>query len=271
MRKLILAGLLVLGLLCPVLAQEEITLVVKRVSGKIPLDLNGSVWKGIKPTLVELQMQDQAAPFGGGSIKDVIVRAIHNGKEIAFLMEWKDKTRDETMEGMASFRDGVALQFPLKTDDPGTPLMGGDGLVNIWYWRADWQAILDGRYKEVQPVLDYYPEKSLPGGTGLIPAVLAENPIARGPKGSPVEDLNARSYGTLTSQDRQDVSGKGAWKKGTWRVLFLRPLKTKDPMDAQFVPGKQTFINFAAWNGGDKDKNGHKSVTFLWHFLKLEK
>jgi DMSO reductase family type II enzyme heme b subunit len=104
-------------------------------------------------------------------------------------------------------------------------------LVNIWQFKADWN------------------EES---------------------RSSPVEDLNAAGPGTLTTQDRQDVSGKGQYSNGRWKVIFLRSLQTDDEDDAQFWPGLQTWVNFAVWDGSHKDMAGQKSVSEIWHHLIFE-
>ncbi len=83
---------------------------------------------------------------------------------------------------------------------------------------------------------------------------------------SPVEDLNAEGFSTLTTQANQDVMGEGNWSNNRWAVVFKRALKTNDQNDTQFASGK-TPIAFAIWNGQNKERNGQKGVT-QWHELK---
>ena len=42
---------------------------------------------------VNLQIQDRAFPNGGGSVQEVEVRGVHNGKVIFFGINWSDATR----------------------------------------------------------------------------------------------------------------------------------------------------------------------------------
>ena len=51
---------------------------------------------------------------------------------------------------------------------------------------------------------------------------------------SPVEDLTAAGYSTLTTQEEQDVLGRGVWQDKTWRVVFKRTLVNSDNADVQF-------------------------------------
>merc|ERR1712096_140515 len=55
---------------------------------------------------------------------------------------------------------------------------------------------------------------------------------------SPVEDLNAEGFSTLTTQAHQDVQGNGNWSNNRWSVVFKRTLSTGDANDTQFQTGK---------------------------------
>ena len=83
---------------------------------------------------------------------------------------------------------------------------------------------------------------------------------------SPVEDLNAEGFSTLTTQAHQDVQGEGNWNNNRWAVVYKRALKTEDQNDTQFTGGK-TPIAFAVWNGSNKERNGQKGIT-QWHELQ---
>ena len=92
--------------------------------------------------------------------------------------------------------------------------------------------------------------------------ILSDNTMRR----SPVEDLNAEGFGSLTTQAHQDVDGKGNWNNDRWTVVFKRALKTKDIDDTQFT-GNKTPIAIAIWNGQNKERNGQKAVT-QWQTLR---
>ena len=83
---------------------------------------------------------------------------------------------------------------------------------------------------------------------------------------SPVEDLNAEGFSTLTTQAHQDVQGKGNWSNNRWSVVFKRSLTNSDENDTQFKGGK-TPMAIAIWNGQNKERNGQKGVT-QWNELK---
>lgn len=91
--------------------------------------------------------------------------------------------------------------------------------------------------------------------------ILSTNSMRR----SPVEDLNAEGFSTLTTQAHQDVDGKGNWNNNRWTVVFKRDMKTKDSNDTQFT-GTKTPMAIAIWNGQNKERNGQKAVT-QWQTL----
>lgn len=184
--------------------------------------------------------------------------------------------------------------------------MGSEGeRVNIWQWKATWSkedagtagnemmqdledqyhymAMGSGSYYIYEPAgkLILVPRQSskvserhthIDPGMGKNEGVfnpgratgniLSDNTLRR----SPVEDLNAEGFSTLTTQAHQDVDGSGNWSNNRWMVVFKRSLKTKDPNDTQFT-GKETPIAFAIWNGNNKERNGQKALT-IFHILK---
>jgi DMSO reductase family type II enzyme heme b subunit len=86
-------------------------------------------------------------------------------------------------------------------------------------------------------------------------------------------DMNAQGFGTLKVQERQDVTGKGVYQNGTWKVQFTRALSTDDAEhDVQVKPGEFINIAFAVWDGkklesGDlKEKGSQKAVSSWWYF-----
>jgi DMSO reductase family type II enzyme heme b subunit len=101
-------------------------------------------------------------------------------------------------------------------------------------------------------------------------AASAGNVISQ-PHRTPVEDANARGFGSFKSQplDRQNVDGKGIWHDGFWNVIFIRDLKSKDKEDVKFAAGKAVPVAFAIWSGKQHDRNGRKMVS-NWYQLILE-
>jgi len=91
------------------------------------------------------------------------------------------------------------------------------------------------------------------------------------PRLSPVEDLVAGGFGTLTSEpaEGQNVQGNGTWENGRWRVVFNRDLASSESEDVTFKAGQVYSVAFAAWDGANGERNGQKS-TSQWVSLQLE-
>jgi cytochrome b558/566 subunit A len=103
-----------------------------------------------------------------------------------------------------------------------------------------------------------------------MPAQAAGNPMAAAQFQSPVEDLIAGGFGSLTPQsaEGQNVQGSGGWVDGRWRVIFTRDLVSDEAEDISFAADKVYSIAFAAWDGANDERNGEKS-TSQWLSLQL--
>ncbi len=225
---------------------------VVKVAGEIPLNPDNAFWKNtdhLKTQLVELGPQMITNPkWPDPSIKSVKVSGVHNEIEIALLLEWDDLSLENKIEVSATHTDQAALMFPLS---PGKELpaitMGSENeIVNIWQWRAIWEPNL----------IDKSKRNNRTRREGLLGS------ISR----SPVEDLTAAGYSTLTTQDEQNVSGRGTWQNKTWRVIFKRPLLNSDNADIQLR--NSTAMAIAVWNGGNRERNGQKGIS-NWVLLRL--
>ncbi|MBI4428896.1 MAG: c-type cytochrome [Ignavibacteriales bacterium] len=224
-------------------------------------------------------------------IDRVTVKSVTDGKSLAFRLEWEDATQDDQALHVGKFGDAAAIQLPL--DPASQPFFGmGDTnfAVNIWQWKSWWEADLK-KYAGVDNAfprndadfyffdvsggsrMEYFVSKdsaskiSMPWNAGWASA----NPLSSQLRVSPVEDLNARGFGTLTSQgsSEQNVSGKGIWKDDKWSVVFVRPLASNDRNDVVLKSGMSIAVSFAVWDGSLQDRNGQKMVT-NWYKFSIE-
>ncbi|MBI3354975.1 MAG: hypothetical protein HY034_08845 [Nitrospirae bacterium] len=257
----------------PLANPQGLTVVSKSVKVAIPSDPRDPVWDKVVGITIPLSSQiianprAFALPKGKSSVRQVAVKSINNGKEIAFLLEWEDSSENAALDNTAAYRDAAAIEFPVKkAGEKETPYFGmghGDKMVNIWQWKAD----LEGGKERAVPLGASYPGEGLKYSVDWYEGRIYNLPkkVRKGP----VEDLNAEGFGTLTLQDSQDVMGKGLWSGGKWRVVFFRAITTKDKEDAVFKRGTTMPIAFAIWDGGNLEKDGQKSIS-TWHELKVE-
>ncbi|GMV51468.1 MAG: hypothetical protein AMXMBFR67_30110 [Nitrospira sp.] len=258
-----LSGLFVLALVLggvgiPIVSSEGMIIRAQAVPGEIPTAPDDPLWQKIPPMTLPLSGQIITRPvWPEPTARALAVRAVHNGTDIAFLLEWQDNTKNDRLTP-GTFRDGVALGLPLG-DAPAFFCMGQlDHYINIWHWKADWQSDIDRRAARTT-------EKDK-GGSGeprrfeVIPR-----------RASSVEDLIGGGFSTLTTKEKQGrVQGKATWKDGTWHVVMRRPLSSEEQdNEAKLIPGRIQAVSFAVWNGENKERNGQKAVA-PWFQLALD-
>ena len=243
--------------------------VVNRAS--LPSDPTATAWADVPVHLAPLLLQDMVEPrLLTPSTAEVRVRAITNGTRLAIRLDWIDPTRAD-LPGPALFSDACAVQFPSKvTAEIPAPQMGEKGKpVEITFWRASWQATVDGRgdsIKDLYPnaAVDHYPYQaaSLDQGSPAQREMEARYSPARalgnrmsGPRERPVEDLIAEGPGTLTSARPAGSDGRGRRTKDGWSVLISRPLPDG------LAPGKRSQVAFGVWEGSQQEGGSRKMRT----------
>lgn len=270
----------------PLASSQGLTLYAASVTEALPLDdPEAQLWNKATAVEVPLSAQNISAPMQMQStVKSVTARALQNENQVAVLVEWADATQDDSTIRVQDFRDAAALQFPLAQGQPYFCMGQQGGNVNIWHWKADWQADIAGRqdmdseypnmYVDLYPFAD--PEKGVTAGVAdysdpnYVPAMQAGNLFASPMRVTPVEDLIAGGFGSLTAQasEAQNVQGFGRWRDGKWQVIFSRDLASNEADDIIFNPGKVYSLAFAVWDGANGDRNGQKS-TSQWVSLQL--
>ncbi len=244
-----------------ILAPEDGLIRVQRLK-RLPTDPMDEAWEALDPVRVPLNpLWPEPNP-----IYAVAVTAVHDGKRIAILCQWRDTTPNGAPIRVQDFQDAVAIQYSLTGNTPFLGMGDKDNPVNLWQWKAGWQAEAEGHRPDMHDLYNsmhvdfYFPFASTT-------ALEAGNVISQ-PHLSPIEDANARGFGTLKSQpmSQQNVKGKGLWHDGFWNVVFLRDLKSKDADDVKFIPGKPVPVAFAVWNGVQRDRNGRKVIS-NWYQL----
>ncbi len=237
-------------------ARGEPVLKSKRVHQDVPLDPDNPIWREAEPLDVPLSGQVIVAPrWQNPSVDLITVRSLYNDKSVGFLLEWNDRFKDTVHRPEIQsqkeayvkldpkrqwvFRDAVEIQFPVRipegADRPYFFLGQPGKSVNLWRWNADWSE--DSSRKTAAEELN---------ATG------AKNPIVPQPA------------------EGQEVTSKGVWNNGRWKVVVVRPLKTRDQKsDIQFEAGKMIPLALHAWDGW-KGEQGLQMAISSWQFLVLE-
>jgi len=239
----------------PLVSSAGMTIRSHFTEGELPSAPDDTAWAKASSLTVPLSGQVITRPvWPEPTARALVVRSLHNGTEIAFLLEWQDNTKNDRLTP-GTFRDGVAIGLPLG-DAPAFFCMGQlDHYINIWHWKADWQSDIDRRASRQA-------EKKEGG-------VRTFEVIPR--RVSSVEDLIGGGFSTLTTKEKQGrIQGKAQWKDGVWRVVMRRPLVSEEPEnEAKLIPGRVQTVSFAVWNGENKERNGQKSVA-PWFQLSID-
>ena len=244
---------------------NESTLKALSVTGDLPDDPGDAAWEGAAAIDIRLAGQVVAPPrWQNPSVEMVTIQALFNDTEIAFRLSWddpfKDVVHDKAQEfdvtelnqvgGMGSyveaidmipraldtFRDAVAMQFPVKpptgTRKPHFYRGASSDQVHLWVWNADL-------------------------------AEVGERATIEG---------NARGWRQpITDQPEtaQQITGGAVWDQGRWRVVMRRPLRTEDKNDVQFEPGVFIPMALNAWDGSNGEHGLIMSLS-SWYYVFLE-
>lgn len=250
-----LLNFLVAGLAYP----QGLIIMAKKVSGELPLDPAGEIWQKASPLEIPLAAQVMAKPrIYDSKIKSLNVRAVHNTRDIVFLVEWTDDSRDALLD-IGEFSDSVALEFPSfnAKSKPHFAMGDEENASNIWYWKAAWQERLESRKSDTT---------ADETGGGIYPGTAVQKRL------SPIENISAQGFGSAKEMERaevQNITGNGKWQSGRWKVVFKRALATQESLNVKFREGGVTPVAFAVWDGISGDRGGRKVVS-TWYYVALE-
>ena len=211
----------------PAFSQQSVAVRATLVKGALPAD-DPTAAVGATAPVAEFPMSPQVhwpVRITEVTAKSVKVRGLHDGTNVAILLEYSDPSEDP--------EDAAALEFMVGDSkahfahgQPMAQVQGGP--VNIWYWKN---------------------------------------------KDSKGVDMGAKGFGTLKPHAHQNVTAKGVYQGGVWKVVFSRPLNTEAlEEDTQFKLGEFASIAFAVWDGKKtdsgqpKEKGSEKAISSWWYF-----
>lgn len=239
--------------------------------GSVPSSPADEAWKQIPEHVAKLIPQDLVEPrLMKPSTPEVRVQAVTNGSEIVFRLRWTDAENND-LPGSSRPTDACAVQIPRNiAPNPPAPQMGEAGhQVDITFWRADWQAAVNGRGDTIRDIypnaaIDHYPFEAapLPPGspeqkemaTRYAPAQALGNRRV-GPREAPVESLVAEGPGTLAPGPQNGAKGQGVRIKDGWAVVIGRKIPEG------LAPRVRTQIAFAVWQGSQQETGARKMRT----------
>jgi len=260
----------------PPVSDSEVKSVFEKT---LPASMDDPIWERVPLYPAKLFLQDVVEPrLMQASTAFVNVQSVTDGQKIIFRLSWNDPTVDD-VPGPGRFGDAAAVQLPASTTpDVPAPQMGENGKpVEITYWSAIFQAMVNGRKDNIQVIypqakIDHYPFEAAPLKPGspiqqemakrYAPARSLENPMS-GPRTVPVQDLVAEGPGTLRPAEKIISNGSGKHSQDGWTVILIRPIPNGSAL------GGRTQVAFAVWEGSHQEVGSRKMRT-AWIPLALE-
>ena len=259
--------------------QPGAPIVAASVDGDLPVtDPKSDLWKQAQPSLVPLVPQQIAQPFlEEAGVAEMDVRALHNGTDLALLLAWNDDKVDD-LDGIHRYHDAVAVQLPTRNAAaPPALTMGAPGSpVHVLQWRATWQRDIDSGGKtgvdQIYPevVHDVMPDDVLPPRTAAYYWVgrKAGNPLSQKLRTTPVEEIVAEGFGSVTHLPKQTARGHGLNSGGRWQVVVAVPT-ARTGVGEPLAPGSSWPVAFAVWLGSENNRGARKQIA-NWQTLTLE-
>ncbi len=226
-----------------VVQPENTVIKADKVQQSLPDSPDDERWQQATPSTFVLVPQIIAKQrFFTPSNDTITVRALYNDTDIAFLVEWDDRSQSlpgnddaETIADKPMSEDAVAIQLPVTIPEGvEKPYFGmGDAVhpVNIWHWKS---------------------------GTTEIPESITLT--------------NSKGFKEIELRDAETIrlNASSQYHEGTWRVVINRALNTDEAdKDIQFSAGRFIPIAFAAWDGSNSEKGSkHTMTTWYWLLLK---
>ena len=235
--------------------KSKIVIESELTEGKIPFSPDDSLWINAESSEIPLAGQILIQPgLWNPSINSVMIRSLYNRDNIAFLLEWNDRTNRQ----VEAFIDAIALEFPVKIPEGARKpsfAMGDSGKqVHILRWEAYQSDLKSALPASKEEGTEQENTKEKTGRNQIV-----------------IDEYNARGHKTIKKQpaESQITSGIGQWKDGRWRVLIKRPLFSADRNDTPFEKGKLIPLALAVWDGSNGEYGGLKSIS-PWYYITLK-
>lgn len=225
-----------------------------------PTEPGAVAWENATERSVQLNPQQMALPYGGGTVGQLAVETAANDSHVAFRLTWEDPTADSNISEPGAYSDAAAIMLR-RGEQPPIMMGGGDAPVNIWYWRASWQ-----ENDSVGGDMYAYPHPDAETKPGLA----AGNPLSKQRYSDYGQNYYAKGYGSLSYAETQPVQASGRRTDDGWQVVFVRERTVDGPHDAGLSAGEPVHLAFAVWNGSADEVNGKKSITLRFSQLQSD-
>ena len=262
--------ILSLGMVGSLMASEAL-LVGKGVNlAKIGLD--AKAWEGAKAqniafypqTTIEMNDADVMKLNAENKAKNVSIKSLSDGENIAFLLKWQDGTKS-VQEGYSStaYGDGFAVQFPTALDKLPYIGMGSDGRAVVVHLQK-----ATGKTYEPNGNKDVYHQVNS-SNQNAFEANLKKykDEVAQAGSGDYQRVYLSEGFRSMTQlrDSSEESMMEMKYDKGFWTGVIVRKLKsTNVDLSSGNFP-----VAFALWDGEKKNRDGMKLLS-PWVEVKVQ-
>ncbi|HET9299464.1 MAG TPA: ethylbenzene dehydrogenase-related protein, partial [Candidatus Polarisedimenticolaceae bacterium] len=209
----------------------------------------------------------------------VVVRAIYNEQEIAFLVTWHDRSAEKsghnapdlkvTVEDEVEAAPAAAAEEDIFAEETAAPAATGGG-DDFWGEGGGGEGAAPGA--EFSDAVALQLPSVLPTGIRK-PYFLFGDAQASVDlwfqdlaQGSP-QRFTGKGSAVITPAELEDLQSAATYQDGEWAVVFKRSLRSGSGVT--FAPEQFVPVAFSVWDGFTRERGNHRGLT-TWKSVYLE-
>lgn len=262
--------ILSLGMVGSLMASEALMVGKGSNVGKIGFD--AKAWEGVKAqtiafypqSTIEMNDADVMKLNADNKAKNVSIKSLSDGENIAFLLKWQDGTKS-VQEGYSStaYGDGFAAQFPTVLDKLPYIGMGSDGrAVVVHLQKATGKTYEPNGNKDVFHQVNSSNQNAFEANLKKY-----KDEVTQAGNGDYQRVYLSEGFRSMTQIRDSSEEGMMEMKydKGFWSGIIVRKLKSAnlDLSNGNFP------VAFAIWDGEKKNRDGMKLLS-PWVEVKVQ-
>lgn len=262
--------ILSLGMVGSLMASEA--LLVGKGSNLSKIGFDAKAWEGVKAqniafypqSTIEMNDADVMKLNAENKAKNVSIKSLSDGENIAFLLKWQDGTKS-VQEGYSStaYGDGFAAQFPTVLDKLPYIGMGSDGRAVVVHLQK-----ATGKTYEPNGNKDVFHQVNSSNQNAFEANLKKYNDeVAQAGNGDYQRVYLSEGFRSMTQLRDSSEEGMMEMKydKGFWSGIIVRKLKSTN-VD---LSGGNFPVAFALWDGEKKNRDGMKLLS-PWIEVKVQ-
>lgn len=262
--------ILSLGMVGSLIASEA--LMVGKGSNLAKIGLDAKAWEGVKAqniafypqSTIEMSDADVMKLNADNKAKNVSIKSLSDGENIAFLLKWQDGTKS-VQEGYSStaYGDGFAAQFPTVLDKLPYIGMGSDGrAVVVHLQKATGKTYEPNGNKDVFHQVNSSNQNAFEANLKKY-----KDEVAQAGNADYQRVYLAEGFRSMTQirDNSEESMMEMKYDKGFWTGIIVRKLKSANlDLSSGNFP-----VAFAVWDGEKKNRDGMKLLS-PWVEVKVQ-